>query len=237
MKIKTNYNKIIPGYYDLIYKKKKGIQSAWHHVKFNFVKHEIDKKLVHLDIGCGPGTFVGLLEKTKSIGIDISSNQINYAKKNYRNKSKFFYTYKKKIPLKNKSIDFISLVELIEHLDNKELSLLLNECKRVLKKDGKILFTTPNYFSFWPVLEIILNFISPFSYKHQHINKFNKKRLFMFLNSQNFNVIKTGTFILIAPFLAPLSFKLSLFLGKIDNFLCKFFPGFLLYAIVKNKNI
>ncbi len=237
MKIKTNYNKIIPGYYDLIYKKKKGIQSAWHHIKFNFVKHEIDKKIFHLDIGCGPGTFIGLLKKTKSIGIDISSNQIGYAKENYKKKNKSFYIYKKQIPLKDKSVDVISLVELIEHLNDKDLSLLLNECKRVLKKNGKILFTTPNYLSLWPLLEIILNFISPLSYKHQHINKFNKKRLHMFLKSQDFKVMKLGTFILIAPFLAPLSFKFSLFFEKIDNFLCKFFPGFLLYAIVKNKNI
>ena len=34
----------------------------------------------HLDIGCGPGTFLGILNK-KSIGIDISQNQIKYAKK------------------------------------------------------------------------------------------------------------------------------------------------------------
>ena len=61
------------------------------------------------------------------------------------------------------------------------------------------------------------------------------EKIVKFLNSQNFNVIKTGSFILIAPFLAPLSFKLSLFFGKIDNYLCKFFPGFLLYAIVKNN--
>ena len=97
----------------------------------------------------------------------------------------------------------ISLVELIEHLNDKDLSLLLNECKRVLKKNGKILFTTPNYLSLWPLLEIILNFISPLSYKHQHINKFNKKRLHMFLKSQDFKVMKLGTFILIAPFLSP----------------------------------
>ena len=41
MKKKTNYNKISSGYYDFIYKKKSGIQSAWHHVKFNFVGKKI----------------------------------------------------------------------------------------------------------------------------------------------------------------------------------------------------
>lgn len=233
MKKKTNYNKISSGYYDFIYKKKSGIQSAWHHVKFNFVGKKIDKRCKHLDIGCGPGTFISLLKKTKSIGIDISKNQIFYAKKNYENRYKSFRTYKNKIPLKNNSIDTISLIELIEHLEDKDLALLMKECKRVLKKNGKIIFTTPNYFSLWPILEIILNFVSPFSYKHQHINKFNKKKLIIFLKSHNLKIDKIGSFILVSPFLAPISFKFSLSFINIDNLLCKIFPGFLLFATVK----
>ena len=96
MKKKTNYNKIASGYYDFIYKKKSGIQSAWHHIKFIFIGKKIDKKCKHLDIGCGPGTFIGLLKRTKSIGIDISKNQIFYAKKNYENTNKSFRIFKKK---------------------------------------------------------------------------------------------------------------------------------------------
>ena len=41
-KIKTssafNYEEVKAGYYDLIYKKKSGIQSAWHHLKFDYLK-------------------------------------------------------------------------------------------------------------------------------------------------------------------------------------------------------
>ena len=29
----------------------------------------------------------------------------------------------------------------------------------------------------WPLLEFFLNIISPVNYKHEHINKFNKKKL------------------------------------------------------------
>lgn len=234
MKKKTNYNKITTGYYDFIYKKK-GIQSAWHHIKFNFIKKKIDQKIKHLDIGCGPGTFIGLLKKTESIGIDISKNQILYANKNYSNKHKSFYVFKKKIPLKDNSIDTISLIELIEHLNNLELEKLMLECMRVLKKNGKIVITTPNYFSLWPLLEFILNFISPISYEHQHINKFHEKKLKNFLKSQNLKIDKIGSFILISPFLAPLSFKFSLNFISIDNLLCKIFPGFLLYSIARKK--
>jgi len=233
LKKKTNYNKIAPGYYDFVYKKKKGIQSAWHHIKFIFMGKKIDQKCKHLDIGCGPGTFIGLLKRTKSIGIDISKNQIFYAKKNYENVNKSFQIFKRKIPLKNNSIDTISLIELIEHLEDKDLTFLMTECKRVLKKNGKIILTTPNYFSLWPILEIILNLISPFSYKHQHINKFNKKKLKIFLKTNDFKIDRVGSFILFSPFLAFISFKFSLSFINIDNLFCKIFPGFLLFAIVK----
>ena len=84
-KIKTssafNYEEVKAGYYDLIYKKKSGIQSAWHHLKFDYLKKKINPKDVHLDIGCGAGTFLNKLKNKKSFGIDVSKNQILYAKK------------------------------------------------------------------------------------------------------------------------------------------------------------
>ena len=33
-----NYESIPVGYYDSIYKRKKGIQSKWHHIHYNLVK-------------------------------------------------------------------------------------------------------------------------------------------------------------------------------------------------------
>ena len=49
---------------------------------------------------------------------------------------------KEKIPLPDNSIDIIIAGELIEHL-NSPLSFL-NECKRILKKKGIIILSTPN---------------------------------------------------------------------------------------------
>ncbi len=226
-------NSVESGYYDKVFKKNKGVQSAWHHIKFNYIKKKISKSQKHLDIGCGPGTFLGLLGK-KAVGVDIAKNQIDYANKNYANKKLKFLIYKNKFPIKSNSIDTISLIELIEHLDDEDIFFLLKECKRVLKKKGKLYLSTPNYYSLWPLLEIILNFISPISYKHEHINKFNKKKLFKTINKCGFQVLKINTFILFSPFFAFFSFKLSKFMVSLDNKLTKFFPGFLLFLEAKN---
>ena len=55
-------------------------------------------------------------------------------KKNMQTKKIKFLTYKNRLPIKSNSIDSISMIELIEHIDNKDLKYLLKECSRVLKK-------------------------------------------------------------------------------------------------------
>ena len=225
-------NSVTSGYYDIVFERKKGVQCAWHHIKFFYIKEKIYKTSKHLDIGCGPGTFLGILKK-KSIGIDVAQNQIKYAKKKYSNKKIRFLTYKNKLPVKSKSVDSISMIELIEHIDNKDLTHLLKECKRVLNKNGNIYLSTPNYLSLWPILEFFLNKVSPVDYKHEHINKFNKKRLASVMRKNGFQILELNSFILFSPFLAFISFKLSKAMIVFDNFLTKFLPGFLIFCRLK----
>ena len=78
-------NQVTPGYYDQILikgvKKKSGIQSNWHNITFKKISKLITSKSEHLDYACGPGTFIGNYLKSNSIGVDISQQQIDYAKK------------------------------------------------------------------------------------------------------------------------------------------------------------
>ena len=231
---KFNYDEIETGYYDNIYKKKTGIRSAWHHIKFLYLKKKIDKKNIHLDIGCGPGTFLGQLKNTKCYGVDTAKKQIQYAEKHYKNNKRNFLLMKKtKIPLKSKSVDSITIIELIEHLNNNEIKLLLKESHRVLKKNGKILITTPNYFSMWPLLEFIINSVSDLSYKDQHINKFNIFKIKKIFDKKKFKILNLKSFILLSPFVAFLSFDISLRLVNLDNLLTKIIPGHLLFLQLK----
>ena len=50
---------------------------------------------------------------------------------------------KNKIPFKSKTFDSVSLIELIEHLADKDLKLILLEAHRILKKNGELIITTP----------------------------------------------------------------------------------------------
>ncbi len=234
-KKKFNYEQIDVGFYDNIYHKSRGVRSAWHHIKFNFVKEKIHNQNHHLDIGCGSGTFLSLLNNKFSAGINISEKQIDYANKKYGNKNKHFVKYKDKIPFENNSFDSISIIELIEHLSDKEIANLFDEIYKVLKKSGKIYITTPNYFSLWPFLEYFLNKVSKVSYEHQHINKFNFLNISKIIDKKKYNINCKNSFIYLSPFMAFFSFKFSIFFSKIERAILKFLPGFLLFIEIEKK--
>jgi ubiquinone/menaquinone biosynthesis C-methylase UbiE len=232
---KFNYEKIPAGYYDNIYNRKEGIQSAWHHCKFNYIKNFINKKknILHLDYACGPGTFSKLIIG-KYYGVDISLQQINYAKKKYGNeKNKYFYFKPPSLPFKNNYFDSVSCIELIEHLTERQAKRVIKECHRVLKTDGTLYLTTPNYFSLWPLLEYLINHLLKVNYQHQHINKFFKKKLKRLLSSY-FDKVSIRSFMTFEPFLAFVSFKFSIWIMNFTNKI-KIFPGLLLFAQAKKR--
>tara|TARA_Y100001970_G_C14221497_1_gene852951 strand:- start:1283 stop:1999 length:717 start_codon:yes stop_codon:yes gene_type:complete len=221
-----NYNTIPIGYYDKIFLRKSGIRSAWHYIKFSFVKNKISKRNFHLDIGCGPGTFLNFLKAKKSIGADISKKQIDYANKLYKKKNlKFIKMKKDKIPFKKNSFDSVSMIELIEHLPKKNILKLINEIYLKMKPGGTLYITTPNYKSIWPLLELIVNHASDVSYEDQHITKLDKKKLLDLIDLKKFKVVNISSYMFLSPFLAFFSFSLALSFIKIDNFLTYFFPG------------
>tara|TARA_B100001250_G_scaffold412676_1_gene444541 strand:- start:3635 stop:4363 length:729 start_codon:yes stop_codon:yes gene_type:complete len=225
-----DYNTIPIGFYDQIFSRKSGIRSAWHYIKFSFLKSKISKNNYHLDIGCGPGTFIGFLQTKKSVGVDISKKQIDYANKLYKKKNKKFIKMKKNnIPFKKNSFDSISMIELIEHLPKGEILKLINESHTKMKPGGKLYITTPNYRSIWPLLELIVNLSSEVSYEDQHITKLNKKKLLDLIDLKKFKVTNISTYIFLSPFLAFFSFRLAISFLKIDNFLTYFFPGHSIY--------
>src|SRR4051812_19259352 len=88
-----DYDAIPVGYYDEIFQRRRGVQSKWHHLKFKRVREEFPPAGVHVDVACGPGTFIGTLPSAiLSTGLDISEPQINFARGKYASESHRFDT-------------------------------------------------------------------------------------------------------------------------------------------------
>lgn len=237
--IMTNfdYSKIPIGYYDIVLKKglakKRGLQSCWHHTKFLNVKNSMGNYSSHLDIACGPGTFIGNYLDNKSYGVDISRQQINYAKFEYSEfKENFICDDVTNSKIEFKKYDVITLLEFIEHIQPLEVDNLLNTLYDMLNKNGKLIITTPNYFGLWPILEKFVSIFGPVDYKYQHINKYTENRI---KKEFNFSDIKIKKFINFGIFLSFLNHNLAI---KFEQFISNLFKGYFGYSllIIINKN-
>ena len=138
--------------------------------------------------------------------------QIQYARQKYGTPFREFTLIKTisdlgTIPQK---FDFVTLIEVIEHLKPEEIRLLFKEIGRRLNTGGRLVFSTPNYASTWPVLEVLINYLSDISYEEQHLTKFTYfnlvsklQRIYPEFETEFALELRTTTHF-ISPFLAPL---------------------------------
>lgn len=109
------------------------------------VKKFINKDGVKvLDVGCGPAEILSSLPSVDYYGFDINPIYIKHAKEKYKEKGKFYckkFTRKdlKKLP----KFDYVLLLGILHHLNDKEIKDLLILVKKILKKKGNIITEDP----------------------------------------------------------------------------------------------
>ena len=216
-----DYDQIKEGYYDDALNKGNGAQAKWHELKFRrvikLIQNESPKTL--LDIACGPGTFISKLSnEIDCYGIDIAQKQIDYANNKYGSKTAKFFTCKKaEYPFEDNKFDVITSIEFIEHISPDDCRKNLAEIKRCLKKNGKVILTTPNYKSIWPFLEFVVSKVTEENYLEQHITKYHQDLLKKMMIENGFINVKVESYLFISPFFAYLSDKLSDYIFDIEE--------------------
>ncbi len=93
-----------------------------------------------LDIGCSVGRIISL-SPSKIEGVDIDKKALQIAKS--RGCKVQYANISEKLPFKDESFDAIFLSQVIEHLENPLFAM--QEIKRVLKKNGKLVAITIDY--------------------------------------------------------------------------------------------
>ena len=111
-----------------------------------FLVKKVKNKVV-LDFGCGTGKFIPKLASHSKLyfGIDVSSAQLKLAKQKSKGnkKVKIIKNPTAKIPLESDSIDIIFSTWAICSIHDLNLRKnIINEMKRVLRKDGSIYLIT-----------------------------------------------------------------------------------------------
>lgn len=145
MSVKTEdsrraYNKIAYNYDQ----SKEGIYTRFHIEELsNWI--DLKESDVVLDIACGNGTLLNRLARKEAIqayGIDISENMIQAAKSRYPDLN---FKVSPNLPLKwpDQSVDVITVCCAFHHFEKPQA--FISECKRILKRGGRIYIAEPNF--------------------------------------------------------------------------------------------
>ena len=169
----------------LIYKIIQGVMSGTS-FRNGIIKKNITKNnLKILDIGCGPAQILEHIPKCDYYGYDIARRSIQYAKKKYYQKNYHFYCKKfnktelKKLP----KFDFIIFFGILHHLSNKEVHEILKLCKKIMKKNSKLLTEDPIFLK-------NQNIIAKFLIKKDRGLNVRKKQQYIDLLKKHFKKIK-----------------------------------------------
>lgn len=145
-----------------------------------------------LDIGCGYFPHFLITTKFKEkYGIDPSVNLKLLENKEIQIKKA--KVDESRIPFKDEYFDVVTLLAVFEHLDQDKLIPVLKEVRRVLKKNGILIITTPS-----PWADKLLHFMAEFgliSSEEIHEHKHNKKKSHIvdIINEAGFEKEKTGS--------------------------------------------
>jgi 2-polyprenyl-3-methyl-5-hydroxy-6-metoxy-1,4-benzoquinol methylase len=138
-----------PDWYFHAVTKDKNIVRRWVHLnRFKEVGKVIEStKGSILDIGCADGMFTKVvLDKSgasKIIGIDVLNKSVDWANKHWKTNKKMSFRLADahNLPFKTNTFNAVIALEVLEHVY--EPVKVLQEIKRVLRKNGYIVFLVP----------------------------------------------------------------------------------------------
>jgi SAM-dependent methyltransferase len=196
-------------YYPLIYK---GDYFIIKHLKF-FIESRLEKytcnNYVVADIGCGEQPMRKHIESLggQYVGIDVTQNSKNNVS---------IISSITNIPLPENSLDVILCSEVLEHVSNTNEAL--KELSRLIKKNGKIIVTTP---FFYPLHEEPNDFI--------RLTPYQLKEISSKVNLEVIEIYQTGNELeVLATVWDNMWYRMTL---NNSNFVRKLWNGFLRFSI------
>ncbi len=125
---------------------------------------------------------------------------IDHARREYGSESKrFFAGPARALPDDCRDCDVATVVEVVEHLCPSDLDDLLRTTIERLRPGGKLIVTTPNFRSAWPLVEKLVNHFGEVNYGPQHINKFTPPRLRRLLQDVGLEDVRVRPYLVVRP--------------------------------------
>lgn len=108
-----------------------------------FIQHDIPQNAHVLDLGCGYCCFINNIDAQKKIAMDIDSEFKRFAAKDVQ----FIVGPCTNLSaVESNTIDVVFASNLLEHLSREDITTVLVEILRVLKKNGRFIVLQPNFY-------------------------------------------------------------------------------------------
>ena len=215
MKRRTGDTIEIPGDYQ--YKAVRtgnAVQRFWHGNKMQAISTLLPPLPgdVVLDVGCGSGVVSDFLAERGAdvCAIDASPAAVEFAARTYPRANLRFHVGlvdEEYTSVARGSVDKIYCLEVIEHVYALQATEMLRLFLALLKPDGHVFLTTPNFHSLWPLIECAMDRckLAPEFVREQHVVHFGIRNLKALCEDVGFLVDRVRTTCFLAPWLAPLS--------------------------------
>lgn len=192
-------------------------QRFWHDTKRwlarRYLAPKPDERV--LDIGCGSGVVAAAMADAsvrECLGIDGSADAVAFASRQFRRPNlRFERCLVDELDLPEGYFDAAVCMELVEHIHLDQGRILLDSLYRLLRPGGRLLITTPNYRSAWPLIEWALDRSGkvPQLAGDQHVTFYNHRSLRGLWQAGGWRPLRQHTCCTVAPWAAAVNWKLA----------------------------
>lgn len=214
------------------------VQRFWHFNKQLVIEQYLPPQASDriIDVGCGSGVVSEFLAKSGAevLGIDGNADAISFASEKFQRQNLSFRKGLVDSQFEaEEPFDKIYCLEVLEHIYYDQGRQMLANFHRALRPEGAVFLTTPNYRSFWPLIEWLLDRsrLVPHLAQDQHVEYYHRRKLCELAKAAGFTVDRVFTTCFVAPWVAPLSRKLALKLQRMET--GSSLPGSILVAVLR----
>jgi 2-polyprenyl-3-methyl-5-hydroxy-6-metoxy-1,4-benzoquinol methylase len=198
------------------------VQRFWHYTKRLAIERYLPPAPDDfiLDAGCGSGVITSYLGESgaRVVGLDPNPESIDFATRTFGRANVTFVNSAVDHLALDRPVDKIYNLEVIEHLGATEGREMLRRFYGALRPGGRLILTTPNVRSLWPLIEWTVDrtgLVPPMG-GAQHVEMYHRRKLRDLAAEHGFELKTIRSMCLLSPWAAVVSWRAARWLFEVE---------------------